>query len=77
MKKSGTVLMIGGIILLILGTFIFKNLNYVNSVDSHPWTININGIKSFSWITFSGGLFFVIGLIFNISSHVKKGERIL
>jgi len=77
MKKSSILLMIGGITLIILGTFIFRNLSYVNAVDSHAWTININGIKSFSWITFTGGVFLVIGVIFNISSQVKKGERIL
>ena len=77
MKKSSVVLMTGGIALIILGSFIFKNLNYINAVDSHAWTININGIKSFSWITFTGGVLLVIGIIFNISSQVKKGERIL
>jgi uncharacterized membrane protein YgdD (TMEM256/DUF423 family) len=75
MKKSSIVLIIAGIAVMILGSFIFSNLNYVNAVDAHAWTININGIKSFPWVTFTGGVLFVVGIIFNISSKEQKGQR--
>lgn len=75
MKKSSIVLIIAGIAVMILGSFIFTNLNYVNAVDSHAWTININGIKSFPWVTFTGGVLFVVGIIFYISSQEQKGQR--
>lgn len=76
MKKSAIVLIIAGIAMMIVGTFIFKDLNYVNAVDAHAWTININGIKSFPWVTFTGGVLLVIGLIFYISSWKQIGRRI-
>jgi hypothetical protein len=72
MKKSSIVLIVAGIAMIIVGSFIFRNLNYVNAVDAHAWTININGIKSFPWVTFLGGVLLVIGIIFNISA---KGNR--
>ncbi|MGY0039383.1 hypothetical protein [Pedobacter sp. NJ-S-72] len=75
MKKSSIVLMIAGIVIMIVGSFIFGNLNYVNPVDAHVWTININGMESFPWVTFIGGLFFVLGIIFYISSKQEKGRR--
>lgn len=75
MKKSSIVLIIAGIVIMIVGSFIFSNLHYVNAVDAHAWTININGIKSFPWVTFTGGVIFVVGIIFNISSKEQKGQR--
>ena len=75
MKKSSYVLMIAGIAIIILGSFIFRNLSYINAVDAHAWSININGIKSFPWVSFSGGVLLVIGIIFNISSREQKGRR--
>jgi hypothetical protein len=75
MKKSSFVLMIAGIAMIIVGSFIFSNLSYINAVDAHPWSININGIKSFPWVTFTGGVLLVIGIIFNISSQEQKGRR--
>jgi len=75
MKKSSIVLIVAGIAMIIVGSFIFNNLNYVNAVDSHAWTININGIKSFPWLTFTGGIFLVVGFVFNISSKKQEGHR--
>lgn len=75
MKKSSIVLIVAGIAMMIVGSLIFNNLNHVNAVDSHVWTININGIKSFPWLTFSGGVLFVVGLIFYVSSQPYEGHR--
>ncbi|MCY1555310.1 hypothetical protein D9M68_919610 [compost metagenome] len=75
MKQSSIVLIIAGIVMIIVGSFIFNNLQYVNAVDSHAWTININGIKSFPWLSFTGGVFLVVGIIFNISAKKQIGHR--
>ncbi len=75
MKTSSKVLMVLGIITVIAGMLIFRDLNYVNAVDAHAWSININGYKSFPWLTFTGGVLFVVGLIFYISSIKHKGRR--
>ncbi|ATP56279.1 hypothetical protein CPT03_07235 [Pedobacter ginsengisoli] len=75
MKTSSKILMVLGAIITIVGMLVFRNLQYVNAVDGHAWTININGINSFPWITFTGGLFIVIGIIFYISSLDSKGKR--
>jgi hypothetical protein len=75
MKKSSFILMIAGVAIIIVGSFVFRNLSYINAADAHKWSININGIKSFPWVTFSGGVLLVIGIIFNISSRKQKGRR--
>ncbi len=64
-----------GIVAMIGGCFIFPHLNHVNMVDSNNWTININGIRSFPWPTFTGFVLFMVGVIFNISSWEQKGHR--
>jgi len=76
MKKSSIVLMVTGIVIMVAGCLIFRNLNYVNAVDSHSWTININGLNSFPWVAFTGMVLFVIGIVFNISSWEQKGHRV-
>jgi hypothetical protein len=75
MKTSSKVLVALGIIITVIGMLIFRNLHYINAVDGHAWTININGINSFPWITFTGGLLIVIGIIFYIASLEQKGKR--
>ena len=77
MKKS-EIFMIGlGLVMMVAGTLLFTNLKSVNAVDSHAWTINLNGIKSFPWLTFSGFVLFTIGIIFNIASKssLKQASR--
>ncbi|MBB2146324.1 hypothetical protein GM921_12555 [Pedobacter sp. LMG 31464] len=74
MKKASIVLIVVGIVMAIVGSFIFNNLNYVNAVDAHAWSININGIRSFPWIGFLGGVLLVIGIIFNISAKGNKSH---
>jgi hypothetical protein len=76
MKKSSIILMVAGIVIMIAGCLVFRNLNYVNAVDSHSWTININGLNSFPWVAFTGMVLFIIGIVFNISSREQKGHRI-
>lgn len=75
MKTSSKVLIVLGIIIAIIGKLVFRNLHYVNAVDAHAWTININGMNSFPWIVFSGGVLIVIGIIFYIASWEQKGKR--
>lgn len=75
MKTSSKVLFVLGIVIVVAGMILFRNLNYVNAVDAHPWTININGLNSFPWLTFSGGVLVVIGIIFYIASLKEKGKR--
>jgi hypothetical protein len=72
MKKSSIWLMAIGIIGMVIGCLLFRNLNYDNAVDSHNWTININGIKSFPWLTFSGFVIFTIGIIFYIATWEQQ-----
>ena len=61
-----------GIIGMIIGYVLFQNLNHDNAVDSHNWTININGFKSFPWLTFSGFVLFTIGIIFYIATWKQQ-----
>lgn len=75
MKTASKVLIALGIIAIIVGQLTFRNLNYVNAVDAHAWTININGIYSFPWLAFLGGVFIVVGIIFYISGIAHKGRR--
>ncbi|MCJ8208907.1 hypothetical protein MUY27_04250 [Mucilaginibacter sp. RS28] len=72
MKKSEFGMIAGGIVLMILGVLLFSHLKHQNAVDSHTWTININGIRSFPWLTFAGFVIFMIGVVFNIASHGNK-----
>ena len=76
MKKASIILMAAGVVIMIVGSIIFRNLNYVNAVDSHSWTININGINSFPWVAFAGMVLFVIGIVFNISSWKKNKQKL-
>jgi hypothetical protein len=68
MKKTSIWLMIGGVVIMIAGCLIFRNLNHVNAVDSHSWTINVNGIRSFPWLTYTGFIILMVGVCFNIAS---------
>jgi uncharacterized membrane protein len=61
-----------GTILMIAGCLIFRNLNHMNAVDSHNWTINVNGILSFPWLTYSGFIIFMVGVCFNIGSWKQR-----
>lgn len=73
MKNASYSMMIAGIIVLVIAFSTTGHLNSVNPVDSHPWTININGIRSFAWPEFCGGLLIALGGIFNIATwHQKK-----
>lgn len=67
--------MVLGIVIGIIGLMIFRDLNYVNAVDGHAWAININGAKSFPWVTATGGLLIALGLLFYISSWKQRGKR--
>ncbi len=75
MKKTSIYFMIFGVLIMIIGCFIFQNLNHVNMVDSNPWTININGIRSFRWPIFTGFVLFMVGVIFNIASWPHPHHR--
>lgn len=75
MKTTSKVLIVMGIIIAILGLWVFRDLNHVNAVDGHDWTININGARSFPWVTFTGGILIVVGLIFYMSSWKQRGKR--
>ncbi|WP_090768380.1 hypothetical protein [Pedobacter soli] len=76
MKKTSYYLMVGGLVLLVAALLTGGQLNAVNPVDSHPWTININGIRSFAWPEFTGGLLIALGVIFNIATWQQKKSRI-
>jgi len=73
MKKASYLLTALGILACVVGFFTFTDLKTINPVDSHPWTININGIRSFPWLEFTGGLLIALGGIFNVATwHQKK-----
>jgi hypothetical protein len=76
MKKFGISFMAIGIIVMIVGYFIWPNLSHVNAVDSNSWTININGYKSFRWPIFLGGIIFMIGALDACTWNASKGKRI-
>lgn len=76
MKKVSYMLIVLGVIICIIGFATFNNLKTVNAVDSHPWTININGIRSFPWVQFTGGLLIALGCIFNIATWKQKKYRV-
>lgn len=67
MRKTNMLLIIAGLIFIGAGFLAFTNLTTVNAVDSHAWTINVNGIRSFQWPGFTGGVLIVIGIIFHIA----------
>lgn len=76
MRKLSIIMIVAGVITMIAGCLVFRNLNHVNAVDSHSWTININGLNSFPWIAFTGMAILIIGIVFNISSRKQEGHRI-
>ncbi|WP_316846419.1 hypothetical protein [Pedobacter psychrodurus] len=76
MKKAIYCMMTAGLIVLVVALFTTGHLNSVNAVDSHPWTININGIHSFAWPEFCGGLLIALGGIFNIATWQQKKYRV-
>ena len=72
MKKTSTWLIALGVIMMIAGCLIFTNLNHLNAVDSHNWTINVNGIRSFPWLTFGGFVIFIIGVLAEIGTRKQR-----
>jgi hypothetical protein len=75
MKKFSYTFMAIGLILMIVGSLIWPHLNHVNMVDSNPWTIYINGYKSFRWPIFLGGVIFIIGIMDMTTWDTPKGRR--
>lgn len=76
MKKRSMFLIFLGVIMIITGLIAFNNLTTVNAVDSHRWTINLNGYESFQWPGFTGGVLIVIGIIFHIADFDNTGKMI-
>lgn len=76
MKTVSYILMVLGVLVTFTGFVIFTNLKLVNPADSHPWSIYINGIRSFPWLQFTGGLFIALGVIFNIATWEQKKYRV-
>ncbi|MFD0794851.1 hypothetical protein ACFQZX_14585 [Mucilaginibacter litoreus] len=72
MRKCSYWMMVLGVVTIIAGCLIFRNLNHVNAVDSHNWTINVNGILSFPWLTYSGFIILMVGICFYIGT---MGQR--
>ena len=76
MKTTSIYMMIIGIIIMVIGCFMFNGLNTVNAVESQRLTININGFRSFHWPIYTGFILFMVGTIFNIASWDQPGHRI-
>jgi hypothetical protein len=76
MKNSGKVLIVVGIIIIIIGYFVTRNLNTVSAVDSNSWTININGINSIKWVMYTGFIIFMVGVCFIIGTLEQKHQRV-
>lgn len=68
MKLFSYVLLTAGVLLMVGGPFIFGHIDTVNAVDSHVWGISLNGIKSFPWPVFTGFVFFILGVVFYMST---------
>ncbi|MFC0513641.1 hypothetical protein ACFFGT_05495 [Mucilaginibacter angelicae] len=68
MKTASIILFVLGAAGVAAGLLLFRNLNTVNPFDSHPWTIYINGVRSFPWPVFGGGVLMGLGLIFNMAA---------
>lgn len=68
-------MMILGAIAIIINETVFRDLNHVNAVDSHSWTININGIRSFPWPMFTGYELIILALIIYATAETPKGRR--
>lgn len=75
MKTASIILFILGAASMAAGLLLFRNLNTVNAFDSHAWTININGIKSFPWPVFGGGVLMSLGAIFNMATWEQPKGR--
>jgi hypothetical protein len=75
MKTCSYILMVIGAIIITVGLLTFNHLNRVNAFDSHSWTININGIKSFPWPVFSGSVLIILGIIFNMATWEQPKGR--
>ena len=76
MRNSGKILIALGVVIMLIGCYIFRNLNHVSAVDSHSWTINLNGINSFPWVIFSGFVIFMVGISFIIATTKEIHQRI-
>ena len=76
MNKTSVCFIALGVILMIVGCLLFRNLNHVSAVDSHSWTINLNGINSFPWVIFSGFVIFMVGISFIIATTKEIHQRI-
>lgn len=72
MKGTSIMLVILGIVMAIAGILMIQDLNYVNTVDGHTRPIYINGIRSFPWLAFLGGVFIVVGVVFYIADLRKN-----
>lgn len=67
MKRTSVVLVVLGIVMTIAGILMIRDLSYLNSIDGHARPIYSNGIRSFPWLAFLGGVFIVVGVVFYIA----------
>jgi predicted membrane protein len=75
MKKTGITFMIVGVAIIILQLVFYTHLNHNNVVDSRSQTIYINGIRSFMWPSFVGGVLFMIGIVTMMIKWEQPGHR--
>jgi hypothetical protein len=68
-------MLILGAIAIILNEIIFRKLQHVNAVDSHSWTISINGVRSFPWPMFTGYELIILAVIIYTTAQSPKGRR--
>jgi hypothetical protein len=76
MKTSGKLLMAIGVVVIIIGYFVTRNLNTVGAVDSHTWTVNRNGINSIQWVMYTGFIIFMVGVCFIIGTLEQIHRRV-
>ncbi|MBB2149086.1 hypothetical protein [Pedobacter gandavensis] len=71
MKRTSIALVVLGMVMTIAGLLMFRDLN---AVDAHARPIYVNGMRSFPWLAFLGGVFIAVGVVFFISSGKNKGS---
>ena len=75
MKTASIIFFVLGAVSVAAGLLLFRNLNTVNPFDSHPWTIYINGARSFPWPVFGGAVLLGLGAIFNMATWEQPKGR--
>jgi len=76
MKRTGTLIMITGALIVLTALFIFPAKHPINAVDSEFPSVPITGTGYFPWKVFAGVIVTAIGSVFRFAESIDQRNKL-